>query len=501
MLEKKVRVRFAPSPTGYLHIGSLRTALYNYLFAKKNGGSFALRIEDTDQKREVENATEKLLDTLAKFFPWDEGPMFSGEKSKKEIVEIGEFGSYIQSRRISIYKKYAEELIKNGRAYYCFCSPERLEKMRNEQIAQKKAPMYDRTCCQLSEEEVNRKLTEGLPYVIRLKVPRGRALEFHDLIRGKVTFSTDNIDDQVLLKSDGFPTYHLANVVDDHLMRFSHIIRGEDWLPSTPKHILLYEAFGWEVPVFAHLPLLLNQDKSKLSKRQGDVAVEDYLNKGYLKEAIINFVALLGWNPGDGNTKEVFSLEELIDKFDFNHVHKAGAIFDTQKLNWLNSYYIKQLPLESLYQKTLPFLESKIFFQQSEAKKKEKQFLEKFLSVAKERLEKLSSIGDEQEFFFKEPTDLHYPKELLRWKDMNDEKVKLNLKKSWETLRDIPENDWKKESIETNLLKMAQNDRGEFLWPIRVALTGEKKSPSPFECAWVLGKEETLERITQALKK
>ena len=293
--EKKIRVRFAPSPTGYLHIGGLRTALYNYIFAKKNDGVFALRIEDTDRSRYVEGAVESLVKSLEWCgLSWDEG-VFEKEylptgEQKKEVsksypgvVEYGEFGPYVQSERLELYKKYAEQLVADGKAYYCFCEPQRLEEMREQQQKEKKAPMYDRYClANLSPEQVNEKLKENCPVTIRLKVPKDEVIEFEDLVRGKISFGTNTIDDQILMKSDGFPTYHLANVVDDHLMEITQVIRGEEWLPSTPKHILLYRAFGWEAPQFAHLPLMLNLDKSKLSKRQGDVAVEDYIIKGYL---------------------------------------------------------------------------------------------------------------------------------------------------------------------------------------------------------------------------
>ncbi|GJQ21423.1 MAG: hypothetical protein HBSIN02_17780 [Bacteroidia bacterium] len=295
-----VRVRFAPSPTGYLHVGGLRTALYNYLFARRNNGTFVLRIEDTDQSRKVEGAVENLIETLRwAGIEYDEGP---GRE--------GDCGPYTQSQRLAIYEEHARKLIDTGHAYYCFCSPERLEQVRQKQIAMKLPPAYDRHCRDLPIDAVRRRREAGEATVIRMKVPVGGETTFEDLIRGTVTIAHKVLDDQVIVKSDGFPTYHLAVVVDDHLMNISHVIRGEEWLPSTPKHIMLYQYFGWEVPRFAHLPLLLNPDKTKLSKRQGDVAVEDYRKKGYLKEAIINFVAFLGWNPGD--EREIFTLEQLI---------------------------------------------------------------------------------------------------------------------------------------------------------------------------------------------
>ncbi|HLG25336.1 MAG TPA: glutamate--tRNA ligase, partial [Candidatus Gracilibacteria bacterium] len=297
-----VRTRFAPSPTGYLHVGGLRTALYSYLYARQNKGRFLLRIEDTDQKRYVEGAVESLINTLTTVgISFDEGPGVGGDH-----------GPYIQSERTEMYREHAQKLIELKAAYPCFCTAERLVQMRERQTAAKKAPMYDRTCLNLSASEIEEKKKAGTPFVIRQKIPHGRKVQFKDHVRGVVSFETSTVDDQVLMKSDNFPTYHLANVVDDHFMQITHVIRGEEWLPSTPKHLLLYEAFGWTPPEYAHLPLLLNKDKSKLSKRQGDVSVESYLEKGYSKEALINFVALLGWHPGAGIEKEIFSMEELI---------------------------------------------------------------------------------------------------------------------------------------------------------------------------------------------
>ncbi|MFA6460574.1 MAG: glutamate--tRNA ligase, partial [Patescibacteria group bacterium] len=345
-----IKTRFAPSPTGYLHIGSLRTALYNYLFAKQNKGIFMLRIEDTDQKREVSGALESLIQTLQKMgLNWDEGPVMDKDLN---LTEKGQFGPYLQSNRLKIYHEQALKLVKEGKAYYCTCSPERLAQLRTDQEAKNEAPRYDGHCRDL---EIKAEKPNGnQPFVIRLKIPQDREVVFNDVIRGEVKFKSTEIDDQVLIKSDGYPTYHLANVVDDHLMEVTNVVRGEEWLPSTPKHILLYEAFGWQAPQFAHLPLLLNADKSKLSKRQGDVAVEDYLAKGYLPEALINYVALLGWHPNDNN--EIFSLADLVKHFNLNKVQKGGAIFDVNKLNWFNCYYIKQLPEKELLQRCAEFL-------------------------------------------------------------------------------------------------------------------------------------------------
>jgi glutamyl-tRNA synthetase len=521
----KTRVRFAPSPTGLVHIGSLRTALYDYLFARNTGGDFILKIEDTDQKRFVEGAVENLIKSLGWCgLNWDEGVFQTAEikddkipvcasKNYKNIFEVGEYGPYIQSEKLEIYKKYAEQLIADGHAYYCFCGPERLEELRNRQAAEKKPPMYDRHCLSLSKEEIKNNLAEGKTFVIRLKVPRDETIEFEDMVRGKVKFETNLVDDQVLLKSDGFPTYHLANVIDDHDMKITHVIRGEEWLSSVPKHLLLYRYFGWEIPKFAHLPLLLNIDRSKLSKRQGDVAVEDYIRKGYLKEAIINFVALLGWNPGEGATQEIFSLEELVNKFDFAHVHKGGAVFDIKKLDWINAQWIKKLSVDELYERALPYYEKFLEMLPSspvplpstgEGGKEE--YLKKVLAVERDRLLKLSEVGENNKFFFSE---IEYGKELLRWKGLEDDKIRESLDAAAKILENITHENWTRENLEKELMAQAEKysnadgkpDRGRLLWPLRVALTGQQKSPSPFEAAWVLGKDESLKRIQGALGK
>lgn len=497
-MEKQVRVRFAPSPTGYLHIGGARTALYNYLFAKKNGGAFILRIEDTDQKRIVLGALENLIATLNKLgIVYNEGPFLERET----IKEIGGFGPYIQSKRLEIYKKYADELVKNGKTYHCFCTPERLTKVREEQTQRKQAPKYDKHCLTLSLEEIKKKIENGETYVLRLNVLSERNdVIFNDIVRGEVKINASTIDDQVLMKSDGFPTYHLASVVDDHLMQITHIIRGEEWLPSTPKHILLYEAFGWEIPEFAHLPLLLNPDKSKLSKRQGDVAVEDYLAKGYLKETLINFIALLGWNQGHGSTQEIFSLEELEQIFDLRQVHKAGAVFDLKKLDWMNGEYIKRLSVDELYERISSggFL-NKALIKNSPSEMQTPEYLKKVLAIERERLAKLSDVGENNPFFF--VSELSYDAALLNWKQNTKEMTKEALIKAEKILQEFPEEKWTRENIEKILMDAAGERRGDFLWPLRVALTGAEKSPSPFEVAWVLGKEESLKRIKSAISR
>lgn len=478
-----IRTRFAPSPTGFLHVGGLRTALYNYLFAKQKKGKFILRIEDTDQKRHVENAMENLINTLKKIgLDFDEGP------EKK-----GNLGPYIQSQRIEIYQKHAEKLLESEKAYHCFCTPERLEEMRASQQAQKKAPMYDRKCLNLKPAEIEEKLKAKIPFVIRQKIPQGQNLKFEDIIHGTLRFNTTTIDDQVLVKSDGFPTYHLANVVDDHLMETSHVIRGEEWLPSTPKHILLYEAFGWDIPKFAHLPLLLNKDRSKLSKRQGDIAAEDFLKKGYLKEALINFIALLGWNKGEGSEQEIFSMEELIKEFDLTRVQKSGAVFDTEKLNWINGKYIRKLSVDELTDKIIPYLKVKI---------DDRKYLEKCIALIQDRLKNLSEAPELLKFFLVDK--LEYDKSLFEHEKMQVDlkmasKALENTLPALEKLEDY-EDEKKVQEYLIQVIEELDVQTGQVLWPIRVALTGEKFSPGVFEVIRVLGKEKTLQRIKEGIE-
>ena len=347
-----VRVRFAPSPTGNVHVGSLRTALYNYLFAKQNDGTFVLRLEDTDRTRYQEGSVENLLNALytTGVVP-DEGLQLVDGKP----VENGEYGPYIQSERLDIYKKYIQQLIDEGKAYYCFCSKERLTQLREEQKKAGETPRYDGHCRNLSPEEVQKRIANGDPYVIRLKLPENTDITFDDVVRGKITINTKEMDDQVLIKEDGFPTYHFAVVIDDHLMKITHVIRGEEWLPSTPKHVYLYQCFGWQPPTFVHLSNILNEDHKKLSKRQGDVAVGDFLAKGYLPEALVNFLALLGWSPEDD--QEIFSLEELEKAFDIHRISNSGAVFDREKLNWMNGQYIKKASVDTIVDGIQPFLE------------------------------------------------------------------------------------------------------------------------------------------------
>ncbi len=475
----EVRVRFAPSPTGYLHVGGLRTALYNFLFARHNKGKMVLRIEDTDRTRYVEGAVENLIRTLKwTGITYDEGPDIGGP-----------LGPYIQSERLDLYRKHARQLIEKGHAYYCFCSPERLEKMRAEQIARKEPPRYDGTCRRLSPEEVQEKLKAGIPHVVRLKMPRRGETTFQDIIRGKVTFQNALIDDQILLKSDGYPTYHLANVIDDHYMQITHVIRGEEWLPSVPKHIQIYRAFGWDVPQMAHLPLLLNPDRTKLSKRQGDVAVEDYIAKGYLPEALINFVALLGWNPG--TEEEFFTLDELIERFSLERVNKAGAVFDIQKLNWMNGVYIRQLPETRLISFLTPFLE-KAGYDVSDKERTRKIILAVYKGIEKgEDIVKAASLFYHDTLTIEEPEAIAF---------LQKETSRTVLEKFAEKLQAVNQLD-----METfkQIMKEVQKETGikkQELWmPVRIAITGVTHGPELPLVIEILGLEKVQRFVQQVL--
>ncbi len=478
-----VRVRFAPSPTGYLHIGGLRTALYNYLFAKHNNGKLILRIEDTDRSRYVEGAMENLINTLnwAGIY-FDEGP-----------AQGGEYGPYIQSQRIDIYRKHSEILLTNGWAYRAFDTPDEMEIMRKRMSDAKLDPRYDRLNMRneltMSKSELESEIANNTPFVIRLKIP-AKEIIFRDIIRGEVTVNGKDIDDQVLIKSDGYPTYHLANVVDDYLMKITHVIRGEEWLPSTPKHILLYEAFNWQKPEFAHLPLLLNKDKSKLSKRQGDVALEDYIKKGYLKEAIINFVALLGWNPtGD---REIYTLDELIEAFDLRKINKSGAVFDIQKLDWMNGYYLRHLPESQLIEqlKKLHFDRGIMYPNES--------YLAKVIHLFKERVNFIHQIPEIANYMFDIPQD--YEQDYFE-KHWNDDKLVL-IQGLYLVLKQA--NEFTHDSIQ-HIIKNYCDEKGiklkEIIHPLRLMITGKSAGAGMFETMEVLEKDECLKRIELFISK
>lgn len=491
----KVRVRLAPSPTGFLHIGTLRTYLYDYLFARQNKGEVIIRVEDTDQKREVVGAVESLQKTL----------QWSGLEYDEGLEKDGKFGPYTQSQRLDLYNKYVQVLIDKGSAYYAFDTAEELEAMRQKQVEEKRAPMYDRESMRnqftLGQDETQKLLDAKTPHVVRLVVPENKNIVFTDLVRGDVRFNTSTVDDQILMKSDGFPTYHLAVVVDDHLMEITHVFRGEEWLSSTPKHILLYEAFGWNPPQYAHLPLLLNTDKTKLSKRKGDVSVEGYIQKGYLREAILNFVALLGWNPK--TEQEFLSVTEMLEKFDVNNVHKAGAVVDMERLNWFNAHYIKQMAPQR-------YLEYAKGFVQKPEGIEDWQF-DAALYIQKERLSAFSELPNLlQDLFTFEPT---YDSKNIIWKKSQKDETVSVLEEAVKLLQNYEEvqvdlNDSYQQVLEEQMggiFKKKVSElglpNGNFFWPIRYALSGKDRSPNYFLLIWLLGREESIRRLELAKKK
>lgn len=467
-----VRTRMAPSPTGDIHIGSLRTALYAYAFAKKNKGKFIVRIEDTDQKRLVAGSADRALKIFKNFgLIYDEGPDVGGD-----------FGPYVQTERLDIYKKFIQELLDKGFAYYCFCSEERLEEIRNIQKAANKVPKYDRHCLLLTKEQIADNLKKGLPYVVRLKIPDNETIVFNDLIRGQIKFNTNDIDDQVLIKSNGIPTYHFAVVVDDHLMQISHIIRAEEWISSTPKHILLYRYFNWQVPEIAHLTVLLDPTHSgKMSKRHGSVFAQQFLDEGYLPDALLNFLMLLGWNPG--TDRELFTLEEFIEEFSVEHLHKKAAIFDRKKLDYFNGLYIRQKSSEDLF----PYF--KKFLPQASDEQ-----IKILIPVLKERLIKFGDLPEQVKFLFE---DIDYDKELLLKKGTDPKLAIEMLTQSKELFTDFTN----LQDRLMNLIKDNNWNTGEFFMVFRVAICGSAFTPPVVECLPALGKEGTLRKIDIALKK
>lgn len=478
-----MKTRIPPSPTGFMHVGNLRTALFDYLLAKKHGGIFLLRIEDTDRERLVDGATESIIQTLA----WagiepDEGPYLKNGK----LLEVGDNGPYVQSKRLSIYNEHIQGLLEQNHAYYCFCTKDRLDDLRQMQQANKQATGYDGHCRTLSVEEVKKRLEAGEQHVIRLKVPNTGKTEFTDLIRGTVSVENARIDDQVLMKADGFPTYHLAVVVDDHLMNVTHVIRGEEWVSSTPKHVLLYTMFGWELPAFAHLPLLVNEKKQKLSKRHGDVAVEDFIEQGYLPEALINFLAFLGWNPGDD--REIMNLDELIQAFDVAKVSKSAAVFNREKLDWYNKQYMMNMNLDELTERAKPFFKK--------AGIGDEDMMRKAVALERSRANTLAELVDATAFLFAD--SLEYDRSLLAWKKSTYEDAKQKITELSQLLEAIPTGEWNQETLDARIFKWIEKKaygKGDVLWPMRVALSGEKHSPGPTEIAAALGKEGTIRRL------
>lgn len=477
----KVRTRFAPSPTGFMHIGNLRTALYEYLIAKHEGGDFILRIEDTDQERFVEGSVDVVLDSLEKSgLIYDEGP----DKDKG-------YGPYIQSQRRDIYRKYAEELVDKGEAYYCFCDKERLDTLRAHADALKRPFKYDKHCLHLSKDEIQAKLASGMPHVIRQNNPTQGETIFEDAIFGKITVDNQELEDMVLLKSDGLPTYNFANVVDDHLMEISHVVRGSEYLSSAPKYNRLYEAFGWDIPVYVHCPPIMKDSQHKLSKRSGDASFQDLLDKGFLPEAVINYISLLGWNPGTND--ELFTLEELIRVFDYRKINKSPAIFDPEKLRWMNQQYLKKMDSETFHATVLPWIGKVTDGTALDTRK--------IADVLHDRTEVLSEIPEQITFLAELPeydTAMHIHKKMKTTPE-----IALNsLLRAVPVLEDLPE--WTYDAIHDALMALAKEmeiKNGQMLWPVRTALSGMQYTPGgAFEIADILGREESLRRLRKGIE-
>lgn len=481
-MDKKVRTRFAPSPTGRMHVGNLRTALYAYLIAKHEGGDFLLRIEDTDQERFVEGAVDIINRTLEKTgLIHDEGP-----------DKDGGCGPYVQSERqaAGIYLEYAKKLIDKGEAYYCFCDKERLESLKQE-VAGKEIMMYDKHCLHLSKEEVETKLASGIPYVIRQNNPTEGTTTFHDDIYGDITVDNAELDDMVLIKSDGYPTYNFANVVDDHLMGITHVVRGNEYLSSSPKYNRLYEAFGWEVPTYVHCPLITDEEHKKLSKRSGHSSFEDLLEQGFVTEAIVNYVALLGWSPEDN--REIYSLEELVKAFDYRHMSKSPAVFDMTKLKWMNGEYIKAMDFDAFYEKALPFIKETIHRDVD---------YKKIAAMVKTRIEIFPDIPALIDFFEAVP---EYDTAMYTHK-----KMKTNAETSLVVLKEVlpvleAQEDYSNDALFGRLMEFVKEKgykNGYVMWPIRTAVSGKQMTPAgATEIMEVIGKEESLARIRSAIEK
>ncbi|MBS5510777.1 MAG: glutamate--tRNA ligase [Clostridium sp.] len=478
---EKVRTRFAPSPTGRMHVGNLRTALYTYLIAKHEGGDFILRIEDTDQERHVEGAEGIIYRTLAETgLIHDEGP-----------DKDGGYGPYVQSERqkAGIYMEYAKKLVEKGEAYYCFCTQERLNTLKKT-VNGEEIMVYDKHCLHLSKEEVEANLKAGMPFVIRQNNPKEGTTTFHDEIYGDITVDNAELDDMVLIKSDGFPTYNFANVVDDHLMKITHVVRGNEYLSSSPKYNRLYDAFGWEVPVYVHCPTITNEEHKKLSKRSGHSSFEDLLEQGFLTEAIVNFVALLGWSPA--NNQEFFTLEELVKEFDYHNMSKSPAVFDMTKLRWMNGEYIKKMDDEKFFELAKPYLEAVI---------RKPLNLKKIAGMVKTRIETLLEIADQIDFFEEMP---EYSADMYIHK-----KMKTTKENSLETLKEVlpileAQDDFSNDALFEALSKYVADKgvkTGFVMWPIRTAVSGKQMTPAgATEIMEIIGKEESLTRIRKGIE-
>ena len=480
----KIRCRFAPSPTGRMHVGNLRSALYEYLIAKHAGGDFIFRIEDTDRERFVEGATEIIYHTLKMTgLDYDEGP----DKDKG-------YGPYVQSERVAagIYMKYAKQLVDKGEAYYCFCDKERLASLKTEVVEGKEITVYDKHCLHLSKEEVAEKLASGMPYVIRQNNPTTGTTTFHDELYGDITVDNSELDDMILIKSDGYPTYNFANVVDDHLMEITHVVRGNEYLSSTPKYNRLYEAFGWEIPTYVHLPLITDEEHKKLSKRSGHSSFEDIIEQGFLPEAVVNFIALLGWSPEDN--REIFTLDELIKEFDYRRINKSPSVFDMGKLKWMNGEYIKAMDFGKFYEKALPYMK--------EVLTRDYPFdFEKIAQMVKTRIEVFPDIEPLIAFFNELP---EYDIAMYTHK-----KMKTNAESSLEVLKDVlpmleAQEDYSNDALYQLLLSyVAEKDvkNGYVMWPIRTAVSGMQMTPAgATEIMEILGKEESIKRIRKGIE-
>lgn len=484
------RVRLAPSPTGLFHLGNARTGLFNYLFARKAGGKFILRIEDTDRERSKKEYEDTILEGLKSLgIEWDEGPDIGGP-----------LGPYRQSERLEIYEKYLCQLLKERKAYYCFCSPEEIEAQKEEMIARGVPPKYSGKCRDLSEGVVKTYLAEGKPSVIRIKMPN-KIIKFQDVVRGEVEFDLSLIGDIVIAKSFKEPLYNFAVVIDDYLMKITHVIRGEDHISNTPKQITIQEALGLPRPNYAHLPMILGPDRSKLSKRHGAMALTEYRKMGYLPEALVNFLAFLGWHP-IGN-QEVLTLEELIDKFNLERVQKGGAIFNIKKLDWFNTQYFKKMTPDELINRVVDYIKNYSSTPQI-IKEYDIDYIKKVLDLELPRMNKLSDLIDLSDFFFKKK--IEYSKELLKWKNMTDIELAKSLQDSLDLFEKIKESEFNRVNLQIKFYNFIDENpsyagnKGKLLWPLRVALSGKKASPGPFEIAEVLGKKGSIERVKQIIK-
>ncbi len=486
-LKMSVRVRFPPSPTGEPHVGNLRTALFNWLFARHHGGTFVLRIEDTDRERLVPGAVEAIMDALLWLrLEWDEGP-----DPRDPSRDVGPYGPYVQSRRLDIYQREAQRLVEAGHAYHCYCSPERLERVRREQMARREPPRYDRRCRDLTEGERREMESQGIRPVVRFRTPLTGETTFRDLVRGEITVRNDTLDDFVLLKSDGYPVYHLASVVDDHYMRISHVLRGEEWIPSTPRHVLLYDAFGWEPPRFAHLPMILGPDRAKLSKRHGDMSVRELRERGYLPEALFNFLGLLGWSLDDHT--EVIDRETFVRHFDLDRVSPSPAIFNLEKLDWMNGVYIRSLPPDELARRLLPYFQRR-FGRVDEG------LLLRTVPLLQERIRTLVEATEMAAFLFEEEVQPSLDDLLGKRFAGAPQEAARALAAALERLRGLGE--WTAEALEGALRPLAADlglKTGDLFMLLRVAATGRTVTPPLFQSLELLGRERTLARLEEAL--